>query len=268
MVYDPEYMDPKVNPALKGAASWDFTETCSWVREKRKHTEETSAEKYNAIVAVISGETPPAEIRWKNRAKTSLDKDSLDGWAVRNREEWVEYANDLGLAIASMSDIYHASKESEKRDDAVLNSLKLDFKASRVIPNTKIMFNRKNLLMANIIHHDYCELMKPVWQEVVVPESPLQGYSLNEIDSNFSVWAIYLRALFGTKDTLNEIKIFLQRLSDYNDDQIQLYTPDMYWRQQKGVADTGLEFNIGGFKIYGNYDDTNRGRSRQLVFQE
>lgn len=262
MAYIPEYLDPKVNPALKGAASWDFTGTCSWVRENRERTEETSAEKYKAIIAVISGETRPAIVNRETKLITELDAVPVDKRAERNQNGWADYANEHDIVIASAPDIYHAGKWG---DQNLIDNLRLDLHASRIVTSTRFVFNPQDLLSATVIHYHGNWNIQPVMQKVIIQETPPTGYHLDEI-LDASGWEVYLQALFGTNDKLYEIKNVLQKLSGVDQTKTHVYTPSLTKRHKKKETIAYLENNMNGFNIYGNHAvEMLYGRSRRVL---
>ncbi|MEK6969172.1 MAG: hypothetical protein AABW48_01965, partial [Nanoarchaeota archaeon] len=236
--------------------------TCSWVRENREHLEENSAEKYKAIVAVISGETRPAIVNQETRLKKELDAMPVDKRAERNQNGWIDYANEQGIVIASASDLYHAGKWG---DQNLIDNLRLDLHASRIVTSTRFVFNPQDLLSATVIHYHGSEHIQPVKQKVIIQETPPTGYHLDEI-MDASGWEAYLQALFGTNDKLYEIKNVLQKLSGFDQTKTYVYTPSLTKRYKKKETIAYLEINTGGFNIYGNHAvEMLNGRSRLVL---
>ena len=172
----------------------------------------------------------------------------------KNQDDWIVYFNDKNEIMASMPDAYVAGKTSNQN---LLDSLREDFKDMWLVTSTRIRY--ENNTSARIIHNYGSRLITPVEHKIVIPEYRPESLA-DVLDTKEGLK--YLQALFGTNDNAAQIKDTLQKLSGYQADKTKLWTPNQDNRKRCPVRAACLYYDVGEFRVDGNDDLSNYGRSR------
>ncbi|MBI5066162.1 hypothetical protein HZA97_08055 [Candidatus Woesearchaeota archaeon] len=189
-------------------------------------------------------------------AKTKVLTES-ENEMFASQAEFTRRANDKGVLIASMPDIYYAAKVGT--DEDLLNGLKLDFNKDLV---TSTRIKRKGSIL-KITHYHGSKVISPSEKEVALPAE--KGW-IKQLDSEMILE--FTQALFNTKDSAEEIRNSLEKLTENKLELISLKLPNQY-QVERAVS---ITTKINGRLIFNcnkelncYYESAHKGYAREVV---
>lgn len=184
-----------------------------------------------------------------------IDNEAADGGGKHTFNEWTEFQNNKGMAVASMADVYQEVKAGNKK---FIRTMRKDMEEKWVILNPKT--NYKDNLLADIIHYDgskvtnqiICrDLFVPVWRN-----APL--YDVLETEEGL----VYFQVSDGTGDNAKNIKKTFYELSGCKADKTMVWTPEQDNRKDYPARAYAFSCNSGEFHVGGYHSLDGSGRSR------
>ena len=220
-----------------------------WVESLPKPEEQREEETNKPEKETFQEDNPAADLEGRLIELNPADKGSY-----KTQDGWIAYFNDKNKIMTSMPDLYMAGKSNNQN---LLESLRKDFQDRWIVTSTRIKY--ENNTNARIIHNYGSRLIAPIEHKIVIPEYEPESLA-NVLCTKEGLR--YLQALFGTKDNASQIKETLQKLSGYQADKTKLWTPNQYNRKRCPVRAACLYYDVGEFRVDGNDDLSNYGRSR------
>ena len=199
-----------------------------------------------------------------------LDDSAADSRNSRTQNQWIEYWNNINdeRRFASAPDLYQFFKQLRTKGDeakTLVDSLREDFKESWIMTSTRLIYQPNNY-NAKIIHN-YGNKNPALIKEMDIKVPEYLGVLIAD-KTNDEDCLTYLKALFDTKDDIEEIISVLEYISDKSRKKIKLWTPPLenntyYIRKQHPERAVWLCFYDDEFHVNGNsHVGINLGRSR------
>lgn len=178
----------------------------------------------------------PPEIR-------TIDVQSADAGNEKVQDQWIEFFNKQGKDMMSAPDLYLAGKTGS---DELLKILQKDFsKGGGVITSTRLFYNADGL-NSKIIHDYGSTVTRPTKTSVLIPVD--RRAQLNKVLGT-KEGLRYVRTLFNTQDSAEDIVRTLERLSRIDPDHIVFYTPTQEYRGIGKETAAHFIYDFGTFTI-------------------
>ena len=137
----------------------------------------------------------------------------------RNQNSWIEIYHSKGINFASVADIYNSSKFFDKE---TLEKIRNYFCGNYLICSTVLIYKNKR---AKIIHNYYNEMIPKFGTNFIdIPKYKKDKVCLKEILST-KIGINFVRLLFNTNDSPENIVSTLVSLSGKNKDKLFFYFP-------------------------------------------
>ncbi len=200
-----------------------------------------------------------------------LDDSAADNGDTKTQNQWIKYWDKIndGRRFASAPDLYQVFKQLKTRGDeakTLADSLKEDFKKSWIVTSTRLIYQPDNY-NAKIIHN-YGNKNSSLVKEVDIKVPEYLGVLIADKTNDEDCLA-YLKALFDTKDDIEEIISVLEYTSDKSREKIKLWTPPLesstyltrkqYLERAVRVYYDDGEFLVVGCGLVGYYSGHSRG---------
>ena len=190
----------------------------------------------------------------------SLDSNPLLGSnnspISQTQDQHIAQFNSLNKIMASWADYYDAGKTG---DDALIASLRKDFKDSYIVTSDRLIYDA-NSLEGTIISYYASNIITPIERKVLIPDYS-NGPVLDTVLGTEQGLA-YIQSLFNTTDNIDEIRNTLNRLSGYASGSTRVWTPDQKSRAVDPNRAAFLGCSVVSFRIGSNGSLSSSSRSR------
>lgn len=248
MVYKPVHMEVNSHAIDPNNvyAGLDLAGVCGWVGKYKGDP------RYSGRSGLGS---QPASVPSDSKLEFVLDEEAADNGEFHTQDEWIAYFNERNKRMASISDLYLAGKSNNQK---LLDSLRGDFHYRWGVTSTRIEYGDD--FNAKIIHNNGSTLIQPIEHKLIIPE--YHPHLLEEV-LNTKEGLSYLQGLFGTNDSVEQIKDTLQKLSDYPPDKIVVQSAPKSDRPTKRAS--GFMFNYGYIHVSGGINGSGCSRGVRLT---
>ncbi len=167
-----------------------------------------------------------------------IDREAAENGATHFQPNWINYFNEKSKRMISLPDLYLAGKYG---DEALLKSLRDDFRDSKVITSTRFELAKTHIWCFHNYQSKY-EKTKEIKLDVPVyfigSRDSLDDFLSKEhtlykeqTDEEFRM--LFLQGLFDIKDDRKAIVQTLERLSSYPAKKIRISTPNNLERSMR-----------------------------------
>ena len=171
----------------------------------------------------------------------TIDIQAADAGKENAQDQWTAFFNKKGQGMMSAPDMYLAGKTDSR---ALLISLQEDFKKG-IITSTRVVYDADDF-DTRFIHNHGSAVSKPTHGSAVVP---FQSYvSLSKILET-KEGLRYMRALFNTQDSAQDITRALEKLSLRISDKIVVFTPSQSGRKNGNEVAAHFIYDLDTFTI-------------------
>jgi hypothetical protein len=175
----------------------------------------------------------------------TIDLQAADSGEYKYQRGWISFFNEKGIAMIDCSDVYRAGQTGS---DELLKSLREDFRQGALITSTRFACSQKSV--DGVVMHNFgSTVVMPTESKVDIPY--YESMKLNKVLET-SQGLQYLRTLFNTQDSAENIAKTLQRLSGKSIEDTYVWTPTQSYRQYRSFRTVWFNYDDGGFHVGGS----------------